>query len=44
MRQRIEEWTMQNLWKTVFNKFEVIRSVLTERITSMFLKAAFHKL
>ena len=35
MRQNIQEWTKQNLWKTAFKKCEVI--------SSNFLKAVFHK-
>ena len=31
------------MWNTVFKKFEVMRCVLTDRFTSNFLKAVFHK-
>ena len=31
------------MWKTAFKKFDVIWSVLTDHITSDFLKAVFHK-
>ena len=43
MRQSIQQWTKQNLWKTSFKKFEVIWSAGTDHITSEFLKAVFRK-
>ena len=43
MDQGIQEWTQQNLWKTDFKIFEVIWSAMGDLITTIFLKAVFHK-
>lgn len=43
MTMHIQEWTNENLWKTTFKKIGVIWSVLTEHITSSFLKVVFRK-
>ena len=45
LRQCIQEWTKQNLWKTAFKKSEGVWSAVSkaDRTPSNFLKAVFHK-
>ena len=43
MRQIIQEWTKENLWKITFKIFEVMWSAGADHIISNFLKAVFHK-
>ena len=39
----IQEWNIQNFWKTALKKIEVVFSVKTDRIALNFLKAIFCK-